>query len=307
MTTRGLLLLLPASIAIACASSGGPAPPSSDTMAPPGPPVVELRITDYAFHAPSQLRSGWNTLRTVNEGKEAHFVSFWRLPEGKIFDDYVHDVYEPFMALFIPYKQGQITRDALLEGLGSAFPDWVDLRKLGAGGSGLLSPGYHGITTLHLEPGKYVMECYMVTSEGKPHNSLGMLRPLVVTADGTGASAPQADVELTLRNDGISVAGDLSRGQHTIRVAVAEDPPGFLGHDVNLARLDEDTEIDDVVAWMSWIDGMTPPAPAVFLGGADQVPAGQASYFTIDLGPGRYAWISEGYAAQGVLAEFRVE
>jgi hypothetical protein len=58
---------------------------------------------------------------------------------------------------------------------------------------------------------------------------------------------------------------------------------------------------------MSWIDGMVSPAPVEFLGGADQMPAGSTAYFEVDLEPGSYAWISEGYAAQGAVKEFVVE
>ena len=58
---------------------------------------------------------------------------------------------------------------------------------------------------------------------------------------------------------------------------------------------------------MSWIDGMRPQPPAEFLGGAEHVSAGRTGYFTVTLEPGRYVWISEGYASAGMLQEFVVE
>lgn len=280
---------------------------SASTAASTAPPVVEVRTTDYAFHAPSELRSGWTTLRMTNEGAEPHFMVFWKLPEDRTFDDYVHEVYEPFMALFGRYKAEEISRDELLGGLGEQLPAWLDLAGMGRGGPGLLSPGRTAETTVDLPPGDYVLECYMVNAEGKVHNQLGMLRPLTVSAESTGASPPSADVEMRISNTGVEVEGELDAGDHTVKVTVTEPPPGFLGHDLHLAKLPADLEIPDLLAWMSWVDGLNPPAPAEFLGGVEQVPAGHSSYLTVTLEPGRYLWLSEEYGSQGVLHEFRVE
>lgn len=270
-------------------------------------PVVAIRTTDYSFHAPSEIRSGWNSLTMTNEGQEPHFLVLWKLPEGKTFDDYVKEVYDPFMDLFGKYKSGTIDRDTLLAELGPALPEWLDLTVMGQGGVGLVSPGRTGITTVDIPAGNYVMECYMVDAKGQAHNKLGMLRPLVVTAEVTGAEPPSTPTELRLSNDGMELQGELRSGEQTIAVTVTEAPQGFLGHDAHLARLDDDASLDRIVEWMSWIDGMNPPAPAEFLGGAEQVPAGDTTFVTVTLEPGRYAWISEAYASQGVMHEFTIE
>ncbi|HVT44541.1 MAG TPA: hypothetical protein VMT00_09135 [Thermoanaerobaculia bacterium] len=271
------------------------------------PLVVEVRTTDYAFHAPGELPSGWTTLSMTNEGNEPHFLVLWLLPEGKSYDDFVKEVYDPFIDLFGRYKSGDLGRDEMLAQLGGVLPEWLNLAEMGRGGPGFVSPGRTAVTTVDLAPGNYVMECYMVNAEGQPHNKLGMLRPLTVTAASTGARPPEAGVELALSNSGISVSGKLGPGTNTVKVTVTEAPEGFLGHDVHLARLDDDTPIEKVIAWMDWVDGLDPPSPAEFRGGAEQVPAGYTSYVTVDLDPGRYVWISEAYGRQGVVEEFRVE
>lgn len=285
---------------------GGPEVAPEVEPASPAPPVVEIRTTDYAFHFPSELPSGWTTLRLTNEGDEAHFLSLWRLPEGKSFDDYVTEVYDPFMEQFRGYKAGELGREEMLERLGEVLPEWLDLGAMGRGGVGLTSPGRTATTTVELVPGTYAVECYMVTAEDQAHNELGMLRPLVVTEEATGAAPPAADAELRLSNQGIAVVGELGRGEQTIRVTVTEPAPGLLGHDAHLARLDG-ADLTAIVPWMSWIDGLIPPAPAEFLGGAEQVPPGHASFVTVQLEPGRYAWISEGYAEQGLVEELRID
>lgn len=312
------LLLIPILVSLA---GCGDAPPASEATGeapteaavetaagePQAPPVVEIVSRDYEFRAPSELPSGWNTLRMINEGEEPHFLVLWLLPEGKTFDDYIAQVYEPFMAEFARYQSGEVTRDEMLGSLGGALPEWLDLVRMGRGGVGLVSPGRTGVTSVELPPGDYVMECYMVTAEGEVHNQLGMLRPLTVTEEGTGASPPEADAEIVISNAAFAVSGNLGAGEKTIRVEVAEAPEGFLGHDIHLARLDEGTAVEEVAAWMDWIDHLNPPSPADWLGGAEQVPPGSASYLHVDLTPGRYAWISEGYGSQGLVQEFQIE
>jgi len=61
---------------------------------------------------------------------------------------------------------------------------------------------------------------------------------------------------------------------------------------------------------MDWTQpgGLQTPAPAVFLGGLQEMPAGSTGYLTVTLEPGRYAWIAEipGTDANGFLKEFSV-
>jgi len=292
---------------LACQRASEAPKPEPTATDPPAPPVVEIRTSEYAFHAPSEVASGWNTLQMTNEGKEPHFLVLWLLPEGKTFDDFVQDVFNPFMDVAGRFKAGEIELPEMVEELDESLPDWADFPELGQGGVGITSPGRSAETTVNLVPGNYVMECYMVTAEGEFHNQLGMLRPLTVTQEANGAQPPEADVELALSNDGIAVDGELGPGRHTVKVTVTERPPGLVGHDAHLARLDDDTPIETVTSWMSWVNGLQPPAPAQFRGGAEQVPAGHASYVDVDLEPGRYAWISEAYSSLGVVKEFQVE
>lgn len=69
-------------------------------------------------------------------------------------------------------------------------------------------------------------------------------------------------MQVTLSNYEIAAQGELVPGENTIRVMVAEQPEGLLGHDLHLARLDEGTDLEDVVRWMDWVDALQAPAPA---------------------------------------------
>jgi hypothetical protein len=131
----------------------------------------------------------------------------------------------------------------------------------------------------------------------------------VVTAEDSGATEPAADVDVTVSNEAIDGPETLAAGEHTIAVHYAEHPDVGLGNDVHLARLNDDSEVDEVVRWMDWmeIDGLRAPAPATFVGGAHEAPLDRASYFRVDLEPGRYLWVVEAMAEIGRAQEVLVE
>jgi hypothetical protein len=76
-----------------------------------------------------------------------------------------------------------------------------------------------------------------------------------------------------------------------------------------LVRLEEETDVSEVVRWMDWmeVDGLRAPAPASFLGGAQEMPVGSTAYFNATVGPGRYAWVVEAPAESGKWMEFTIE
>lgn len=269
--------------------------------------IVEVIARDFSFESPEQIPSGWTTFRFNNQGAQEHFMALTRMPDGLTVDDYLTDlVHGAFGGAMGPYYTGEVELGAALENLVALMPEWyADVTP--SGGAGLLTGGKVSDTTVELEPGYYVMECYVKAPDGRFHVDMGMIRGLTVTDDASGASAPDADIVVTLANYVIDAPDMLSAGKHTVKVRYLENPDGFFMHDVHLARMTDGVSMDEVIPWMSWIDGMVSPAPVEFLGGADQMPAGSTAYFEVDLEPGSYAWISEGYAAQGAVKEFVVE
>ncbi len=274
----------------------------------PGPQVVEVTAVDYAFQAPEEIASGWTTFRMKNAGAEHHFLLLTRLPEGKTLDDYGREVGMPFNIAYDSLKTGAIDKAEAGQLLGQLLPPWY-ANAPQMGGPGLVAGGGTGETTVNLEPGTYVMECYVKTADGTFHANLGMARELLVTGDSAVGSAPDADVQIRLSNGTISAAGGLAPGQHTVAVHFDEHPAVGLGNDLHLVRLDDVTDMNAVIAWMDWMEihGLREPAPASFLGGAQEMPVGHTSYFVVDLVPGRYAWISEPGAITGMVREFTVE
>lgn len=269
--------------------------------------VVELTALDYAIVAPDSIPQGWTTFRLRNAGEQEHFVVIWPLPEGRTFDDYLEQILAPFEVTSHAYHAGELDRAGLMAGLGEALPDWAGELLTGRGGPGLTAPRRTSQTTVRLEPGDYVLECYVRAPDGNYHSMMGMVRPLTVTTESQQAPEPEADITLKLSNYAIEGAGTIAAGEYTVRVDVAENPEGLLRHDLHLARLDADGDIEAAVAWMDWVDAMQAPAPVEFLGGVEQLPAGSSGFLHVELEPGRYLWISEEYAPRGMYREFTVE
>lgn len=272
-----------------------------ETAAAPAaqPHVVQIRAVGRTFEAPAEIPSGWTTFQFGNTSSMIHFALIDVPPEGvtaRVFSD---ELAQPF----------QDAMDAMVAGDEEAanaafgrFPAWVaDLER--RGGPGLLSPGRIGQTTVYLEPGRYLFECYVKT-DGVFHTTspgdgrLGMLLEFTVTDEQSDAPAPVADATLAVRNSGLElVSGKLEEGLNTIRVNFLEQQslPSFVGNDVHLLKVADEDSIDQADAWLDWraVNGLEDPSPVDFLGGINDMPADSHGYFSAVLEPGDYAFIAE--------------
>jgi hypothetical protein len=273
--------------------------------------VVEVVATSLHFDAPDFVPAGWTTFRFRNQTGGTHFVILEKMPffegEQKTVEDSqaeVVPVFQNFMDLFagVPLS---------FPAAGLALPAWYP-GVVFTGGPGLIAPGRTAETTVFLEPGTYVMECYVKTN-GVFHSVDGMIDQIVVTDEPSQAREPRSTLRVRVSTgEGIEVEGSLRPGQHTIAVHFADQAhySHFLGHDVHLARLEDDTDLNALGAWMNWaVPGeLETPAPAAFLGGVQDMPAGSTGYFDVLLRPGRYAFIAEvpGPAGVGMLQTFTI-
>lgn len=270
--------------------------------------LVEVKTEHMNILMPEEIPSGWNTFRYRNESQLTHLISLDKMPvydgEQKTLKDLmvVVPVFQDAMDLI---NDGKVE-----EGFAefARFPEWFS-HLIFTGGVGLVSAGETAQTTVYLEPGLYVAECYVKTA--------GVFHPMQtefrVMENSANASPPIASLNLTISKEGgIEGEEEVRPGLQTIAVHFKDQAvhENFMGHDVNLVRLDDDTDMDALNTWMNWADpkGLETPAPATFLGGAQQMPAGNTAYFTVELEPGRYAWISEvpDPSTKGMLKTFTV-
>ena len=291
MTTRrpGWLLALPL---IACTHAVDVAPGAA-------PPLVEIVARGLRFEAPNRIAPGWTTLRLRNASGMVHFAIVERLPEGRRIADHqaeVAPVFQRGMDLLIAGDA-----PAALEAFGE-LPAWFG-EIVFLGGPGLVAAGAGTDVTVNLTPGTYLLECYVKTgglfhSFNPTPGAFGMVHELVVGGSPNGAAEPRADFTVTVsREKGIEMHGEPGPGPRTVAVRFEDQGlhENFVGHDVHLARLADDTDLDALATWMDWMEppGLQTPAPVAFVGGVNEMPAGERAYLHVTLEPGRYAWIAE--------------
>lgn len=306
-----------------------------------GPRVVELTAVGLQFEGPDTVPAGWTTLQLNNESELVHFAIVTRYPGGRGVAEHQAEVAPVFQEGMDLLNAGE--QDAAMAKFGE-LPEWFgEMETLG--GPGFVAGGRSAAATMNLEPGTYVIECYVKTG-GVFHSvpagpdTYGMVHELTVTdgaASGADAGAnpgadagaqpgadagaqPEATIRLSISGmNGITVdspsdtAATVAAGDHRVRVDFVDQAPHehFLGHDVHVARLGEGADVEVLAAWMDWraSDGLETPAPAEFIGGIQEMGAGETGYFDVVLEPGEYAWIAEvpNPAEKGMLRRFTVE
>lgn len=255
--------------------------------------LVEVKTTGMNFILPEEIPSGWTTFRYSNESPLTHFMLVDKLPvaEGKqiTYADFgqIGPIFGDAMGLINAGK----TEEGFAEF--SRLPAWFS-DIIFSGGVGLVSPGETAQTTIYVEPGTYVVECYVKTN-GVFHP---MTKQVIVKDSSLSQSPPTSTLDLAISRDGgIEMPAKVEAGLQIIAVHFKDQGPHehFLGHDVHLVKLEQHTDLEKLNSWMTWTtpDGLNTPAPVKFLGGAQEMPAGGTAYITVDLKPGNYAWIAE--------------
>ncbi|MCX2746037.1 hypothetical protein OO013_19310 [Mangrovivirga sp. M17] len=260
------------------------------------PPVniVEVTTTGMNFILPKEVPSGWTTFRYTNKSTWTHFMLIDRMPvhEGKqiTFEDFTTGVPPVFNDAYALIREGNTEEGfAEFERLPVWFGDIIFY-----GGIGLVSPGESAESTLYIEPGTYVVECYVKT-DGEFHP---MRESMIVKDMGNTAEEPEADVSLEISEEGgINILNKLVPGEQIIGVEFIDQTSysHFLGHDVHLVKYEEGEEIAEINSWMNWIDitGLETPSPGKWIGGTQDMPAGKKGYFKVNLKPGKYAFVAE--------------
>jgi len=263
------------------------------------------------FQTLDTISSGWNTFKWSNNSPEVHLFLLDKYPVGKDVSD--------ALKLGADFQKGM---DLINEGKPDEanvefgkLPEWFG-EIVFSGGSGLLSPKETSITTLYLKPGYYVMECYVKMANGVFHTVMGMAKGIVVTDENSGNSAPLASVNIVVSSEnGITYDNTIKSGEQVLSVTFKDQivHEHFLGHDVNLVKLNENANLEELESWMNWATptGLRTPSPKgiTFLGGVNDSPAGSVGYFKVTLTPGDYAFIAEvpNSSSKNMLKTFTVQ
>lgn len=270
--------------------------------------IVNVTAKDFSFIVKDSIPNGWTTFRFKNEGHAHHFFFLTLMPENKTLKNYMYELGPAFGVTWDSLKAGMNKKDAGLL-LGSLIPKWYAKAKV-MGGAGLVAPGKTTEATIKLEPGYYVMEFYVKTADGVFHSALGMIKSLTVTNEISKVHEPKnSNIDLTLSNYKIESKGNLNAREHTVAVHFKEQTSFWLGNDVHVVWINDNTNMDDVINWMGWmnINVLRTPAQAEFIDRTQEMPVGYTSYFKLNLKPGKYSFISESAADKGMVKEFTAD
>jgi len=270
---------------------------------------IDILTQNMDFQGPDTINAGWNHFRFTNQSGEVHFILLDKLPEGITIEEYREKVFPVFQK-----GMDLISKDSM-DAANATFgtlPEWMP-GIVYKGGCGLLSPGQSSDFMLNLDPGYYVMECYVKMANGMFHGGMGMTKKLIVTDSKSETVPDKAQAAISISGKGGIVLKDSLKKGKTLFSVYFEDQEfheNFVGHDVNLVRLPGNYNMETLEKWMNWMDpkGLISPSPegVVFLGGINDSPAGSTGYFSADLEPGNYALISEtpNASSRGMLKTF---
>lgn len=261
--------------------------------------VMELEIDGLSFIGPDEIASGWTTIRINNDSGMEHFGLVYRLPDGVTGTMIGEEVVKPIQHSLTASLAGDKEKAAQIM---ATIPAWIsDIQYLG--GPGMMSTGVIGEATMYLEPGNYIVECYVKTN-GVQHNyhpapgMHGMVLAFTVRDEDGGMAEPEANVTLDITNTGYRISsGEFLPGENSVRVNFLEQQlyNDFVGHDAHVFRIDGDTDVDAAAKWIDFFpdDGQQTPAPAHFIGGIHDMPQGSTAYFKLNLEEGEYGIVAE--------------
>lgn len=290
----------------------------------------DVHLFEMSAH---EIPNGWTTFQFNNASAYDHFFLVFKLPEEGIeaaeaagepfLDHWFHNITEPFQLAYDPYIDGDIDYDTFAENLVAALsqgaPWFFDPGAPAMGGPGFTAAGATSETTIYLDPGEYVVECYVKNEDELFHSYIGMLEHLSVTEEASGTEEPEPSYSVTISSSGgIQADQDLNRGRHTIEIFFEDQVPyaHFLGHNVQLVKLSDKEDEELLRKLANWMDWRYPgslvnraPEGAEFMGGTMEMTEGATAYFHVDLEMGDYAWIAEvpDPADHDMLKTFTVE
>ncbi|QYA25263.1 hypothetical protein G3I01_06975 [Gramella sp. MT6] len=274
--------------------------------------VITVVTNAMEFKTKDEWTSGWKTVKYRNNSNETHFILFDKYPEGKGIEDAEKEIGPPFQEGMDMINAGEFEKANVAFG---KLPEWFQKVEF-TGGVGLISAKSTAQSTFYLEPGTYIIECYVKMANGVFHNTQGMAKEIKVTqADSTDVGIT-ADYTINIAaNEGITFNDNVSPGEKIFKVEFGEQKvhENFVMHDVHLVWVDEGADLSKLNSWMNWADpnGLQTPAPEGFrfIGGMQEMAEGGTGYFTAELRPGNYVLISEipDPQSKGFLKTFSVK
>lgn len=262
---RGAALLVALAAATtlvaACGTDGGTAGPAAPGEAASAsnvaPTEIEIVATDHTFTTSSEVVSdGPVTVTFVNRGSEDHQVHLMRTKPG-------------------------VDRDQLIAAYERDHDHGVFALVEPMGGVSAAAPGATEQSVSELEPGEYLMVCFIAGPDGRSHIEHGMVVPLTVVSIGEQAQPPAAPERITLKDYAFELPATFA-ADGTVEVR----NEGNEAHELVVLRIKDGKSVNDLAAWGA--SGEQGPKPFDFAGGLGAIAPGATGWADLDLPPGQY-------------------
>jgi uncharacterized cupredoxin-like copper-binding protein len=222
-------------------------------------PIVSFGAFEYGFRGADRVDPGLVNLQVVNTGKHPHQMQLVRLETGHTAADFA----------------------AAAKSDPRRLPTWSRL----VGGPNGVVAGERTSTLQFLNPGDYVLVCWLPDAAGTPHFTLGMTKSITVLAGAAKSEAePVPDITITLEDFEYTLSKAITAGRHTVRVV----NNGQQVHETLVVQLPSKGTIKAFGAAL--VPGKPPSAmpPGKPVGGVVGLAPGDAAVFQMAFMPGRY-------------------
>jgi hypothetical protein len=263
VTRVALIVLLMAGLLGACGDDDkdtGAGTTETTEAAAAKTPELAVSAKEYAFTTASSVQAGFVKISLNNEGKEGHQSLVARINDG---------------------VTPQQLQEAQAKGPDAAL-GLVTLK----GGVNAIAPGTKQSVTSKLDPGSYLMICFLPAPDGKTHAEHGMVMPFTVTTPASAAAEPAYKSEIEAKDFTFDIP-TLKAGEQTIEFKNAGPSP----HEGTLYKLADGKTADDAKAFLETIGANKPPTgppPFTEAGGGPAIAPGSQAWPTLDLEPGTY-------------------
>jgi len=203
-------------------------------------PEIVITARDLEFDAPASAEGGMVRITLQNEGTTSHQVELVRVVEGAGEEDIL---------------------DAIRRRDIAALNDMVTYH----GGPNEVPPGSNRTVATELEPGTYVLLCFVASDAGTLHVLQGMIATMEITAPVNDIEwiPPEPDATVSLRDFEFELTGEIGSGHQIVLV----ENHGSQPHE-----------------WRLITAGM----PG---GGSSTISPGSATWVEVEADSGRYAFI----------------
>ena len=238
-------------------------------------PTVTIGGTEYSFTTPESFPGGLVRLNFVNSGEEMHHAQMLRLNNGVTFEQFQSTFQEVMQAVPIEGDAAFLRIEEI-----AAF----------AGGPPTTAPGRANEVVQDLEPGNYVVLCFVADPEGIPHVAKGMMAQFIVTAaPAEQPPPPRAQTTVEFGDFAFVNVPDFAGGKTTLEVINRGEQP----HEMAVFRLvgiSADQALEFLSAPPPPPEEAPPPGPLPFeaAGGIQVIMPGETAWTTLDLSQGEY-------------------